>query len=228
MSDAEHTRRVDLSFGTVTFTRLSVEPNDKPWEAISRPWITAYEIEGPRIRGTVRITPEYDEPITAWNSETPNEYEWEFLPSGLYVGYGLAQWALCEGDLEVWGSRLAEGMHVRPKRDEKRDFSVRRKESGIGDYAAPAGVRDKTREMIWALIELHRDDTALVREKAVAYLRDQHDTRLYDVRHECKAVEEALRALQGRHAELQARTSEMEGWSFEKAIEEAAPSAAPK
>ncbi|MGW0705115.1 hypothetical protein ACWD4G_03910 [Streptomyces sp. NPDC002643] len=222
----EYAGHVGLSFGTVYFERLAVDPDDKPWATTDRPWVTAYRVTGPRIRGTVRITPVYDEPLVTWHTNGPNENAWEFLPTGFYVGYGRASYAACEGDLEVWGSRLAEGVHVYTKRETKHDFPVRRLQTGIGDYPAPAGVRDKTRELIWALVEMHKEDAALVHEKAAAFARDQRATRTTDLRSEYREVERMLRELQGRHAELQMRLSLMEGaWSFATAIDEAAPAA---
>ncbi|MGW1558341.1 hypothetical protein ACWCQ1_17730 [Streptomyces sp. NPDC002144] len=227
MDTFKYAGHVGLSFGTVTFERSTTEPDDKPWATPDRPWITTYRVTGPRIRGTVQIAPVYDEPLVTWHTNGPNENAWEFLPSGLYVGYGRASYAACEGDLEVWGSRLAEGLHVYTKRETKRDFSVRRLETGIGDYPAPKGVRDKTRELIWALVELHQADAALVHEKAAAHTRAQRATRTFDLREEYREVDRMLRELQGRHADLQMRLSLMEGaWSFETAIDEAAPAAA--
>jgi hypothetical protein len=223
----EYAGHVGLSFGTVYFERLAVEPNDKPWTTSPDPLVTAYRVTGPRIRGTVRITPKYDEPLVQWHTNGPNENAWEFLPSGFYVGYGRAHYADCEGDLEVWGSRLSEGVHVYTKRDMHWDFSVRRLESGIGDSPAPRGVRDKTRELIRALVELHQEDAALVHEKAVSLAREKRAKRTAALREEYREVDRMLRELQGRHAELQMRRSLMEGeWSFETAIDEAAPAAA--
>ncbi|NUK41831.1 hypothetical protein HRW13_13250 [Streptomyces lunaelactis] len=220
------TIHVGTSFGTVHFKRLAENPNDKPWATSEQPWITAYLVTGPRIRGTVRITPKYDEPLVTWHTNGPNETAWEFLPSGLYVGYGRAHYADCEGDLEVWGSRLAEGVHVYTKRDMKWDFSVRRLENGIGDYAAPRGVRDKTRELIQALVKVHQNDAAHVHEQAAAYAREKRAKRTANLVEEYREVDRMLRELQGRHAELQMRRSLMEGeWSFATAIDEAAPAA---
>jgi hypothetical protein len=226
MSDAfEYAGHVGLSFGTVYFERLAEEPNDKPWATTDRPWVTAYRVTGPRIRGTVRITPVYDEPLVQWHSGGANENDWEFLPSGFYVGYGLANYAACEGDLEVWGTRLTEGVHVYTKRETKRGFSVRRKETGIGDYPAPTGVRDKTRELIWALVELHQEDACLVHEKAAAYARNQRETRLHDIEKEGREVDEMLQALNARAGRLQMRRIQMSRHVFERAIDEATPAA---
>ncbi|MER5851065.1 hypothetical protein ABT126_29575 [Streptomyces sp. NPDC002012] len=226
MSHTEHAGRVELSFGTVSFERFTVEPNDKPWDAPARPWITAYEVTGPRIRGTVRIAPVFDERVIEWGNQSPWEHDWEFLPTGLYIGYGRANYASCEGDLTVWGSPLAEGMNVVTKSETKRDFSVRRAVPGIGDEPAPRGVRDKTRELIWSLVELHQENTALVHEKATALLRSERESRTRKLRKEYGGVDEALRKLQSRHADLQARLSLMEGsWSFETALDEAAQAA---
>ncbi|MFK0099211.1 hypothetical protein [Streptomyces sp. NPDC091040] len=229
MSATKYARHVEvgLPFGIVSFDQFTVEPNDKPWDAPARPWITAYEVTGPRIRGTVRIAPVFDERVIEWGNESPWEHDWEFLPTGLYVGYGRANYQPCEGDLTVWGSPLAEGMNVVTKRETKRDFSVRRDVPGIGDEPAPRGVRDKTRELIWALVGLHQENTALVHEKAVALLRSEHESRVRKVRKEYEGVDEALRKLQARHAALQIRLGLMEGsWAFEEAIEEATPTAA--
>ncbi|WP_042800937.1 hypothetical protein [Streptomyces sp. C] len=223
----EYAGHVGLSFGTVYFERLAEEPNDKPWATTNRPWVTAYRVTGPRIRGTIRIAPKYDEPLVTWHTNGPNENAWEFLPSGFYVGYGRSHYADCEGDLDVWGSELAEGVHVYTKREMDWNFSVRRKEGGIDDYAAPRGTRDKTRELIRALVELHQEDAALVHEKAAALAREKRSKRTAALREEYREVDRMLRELQGRHAELQMRRSLMEGeWSFETAIDEAAPAVA--
>ncbi|MGA5019277.1 hypothetical protein ACPCAA_17895 [Streptomyces griseoincarnatus] len=222
----EYFAHVGLSFGMAHFYRATAEPADKPWATTDRPWVTAYRVTAPRINGTILIAPKYDEPLVTWNTNGPNENAWEFLPSGFYVGYGRAHYADCEGDLEVWGSRLAEGVHVYTKREMQWDFPVRRKDYGYGDYAAPRGVRDKTRELIKALVELHREDAALVHEKAVALAREQRAKRTAALRDEYREVDRMLREIQGRHAELQMRRSLMEGeWAFETAIDEAAPAA---
>ncbi|MFI1655647.1 hypothetical protein ACH4ZU_12170 [Streptomyces sp. NPDC020472] len=220
---------VGTSFGTVHFKRLAENLSDKPWATFEQPWVTTYSIRGPRIRGKVRITPKYDEPLVARHTNGANETAWEFLPSGLYVGYGRTDFADCEGDLEVWGSTLAEGVHVYTKRDMDWKFSVRRKDyGGYGDYAAPRGVRDKTRELIQALVKVHQEDAALVHEKAVALAREKRSKRTVALGEEYREVDRMLRELQGRHAELQMRRSLMEGeWSFETAIDEAAPKPGP-
>ncbi|WP_369186507.1 hypothetical protein [Streptomyces sp. R08] len=228
MSDTKYARHVEvgLPFGIVSFDQFTVEPNDKPWDAPARPWITAYAVTGPRIRGTVRIAPVFDERVIEWGNESPWEHDWEFLPTGLYIGYGRSNYGACEGNLTVWGSPLAEGANVVVKREMERDFSVRRDVPGIGDEAAPRGVRDKTRELIWALVKVHQENTALVHEKAAALLRDQRETRTKKLRTEYRGVDEALRKLQSRHADLQTRLSLMEGgWSFETAIDGAAQAA---
>lgn len=222
----EYAGHVGLSFGTVYFERLAVEPNGKPWTTFPDPWVTAYRVTGPRIRGTIRVAPKYDERVVTWHTSGPNETAWEFLPSGFYVGYGRAHYVDCEGDLEVWGSKLVEGVHVYTKRDMDWKFTVRRRETGVGDYAAPKGTRDKTRELIKALVELHQEDAALVHAKAVALAREKRVKRTADLVEEYREVDRMLRELHGRHAELQMRRSLMEGqWSFETAIEEAAPKA---
>ncbi|MEU7030077.1 hypothetical protein AB0A60_25770 [Streptomyces sp. NPDC046275] len=224
----EYAGHVGLSFGTVYFERLAAEPDDKPWTTFDRPWVTAYRVTGPRIRGTVRITPTYDEPLVTWHTNGPNENAWEFLPSGFYVGYGRTHYADCEGDLEVWGSTLAEGVHVNTKRDMNWHFSVRRREGGIDDYPAPKGTRDKTRELIQALVKVHREDAALVHAKAAALAREKRAKRTNALREEYHEVDRMLRELQGRHAELLMRRRLMEGeWSFETAISEAAPKSGP-
>jgi hypothetical protein len=224
----EYAGHVGLSFGTVYFERLAEEPNDKPWATTDRPWVTAYRVTGPRIRGTVRITPKYDEPLVTWHTNGANENAWEFLPSGFYVGYGRAHYVDCEGDLEVWGSTLAEGVHVYTKRDMDWNFSVRRREGGIDDYPAPRGTRDKTRELIQALVNVHQEDAALVHAKAAALARELRAKRTAKLRDEYREVDRMLRELQGRHAELQMRRSLMEGeWSFATAIEDAAPKSKP-
>ncbi|MCD7439014.1 hypothetical protein K4B79_12340 [Streptomyces lincolnensis] len=225
-TEFEYAGHVGLSFGTVYFERLAEEPNDKPWATTDRSWVTAYRVTGPRIRGTVRIIPKYDEPLATWHNNGPNENAWEFLPTGFYVGYGRAHHADCEGDLEVWGSTLAEGVHVFTKRDMDWNFSVRRREGGIDDYPAPRGTRDKARELIRALVELHQQDAMHVYTKAVALAREKRAKRTAALREEYREVDRILRELQGRHAELQVRRSLMEGeWSFETAIDEAAPTA---
>ncbi|MGP3686218.1 hypothetical protein ACTVZO_16180 [Streptomyces sp. IBSNAI002] len=210
----QYAGHVGLSFGTVYFERLAEEPNAKPWAASARPWVTAYRITGPRIRGTVRITPVYDE---------ASEDDWEFLPSGFYVGYGRAHYAACEGDLEVWDSRLTEGVHVYPKRTAKREFPVRRRQTGIGDYPAPAGVRDKTRELIGALVELHQDEAALLHEKAAAYARHQREARIAAVEKESREIEELLQTLNARAGTLTMRRIQMSGHVFEKTLADLTP-----
>ncbi|MFI6205937.1 hypothetical protein ACIBAI_05985 [Streptomyces sp. NPDC051041] len=221
----EHVAHIGLSFGTVHIFRLTEEPADKPQETAELPWVTTYRVSGPRINGTVRIAPVYDEPLVTWHTNGPNEYAWEFLPSAFYVGYGRANYTACEGDLEVWGSRLAEGVHVYTKREMRWGFPVRRKDyGGYGDYAAPRGVRDKTRELIRALVDLHKENAALVYEKAAAYASAQRATRTADLREEYREVDRMLRELQSRHAELRMRVGLMESdQSFETAIDEAAP-----
>lgn len=221
----EYAGHVGLPFGTVYVERLAEEPNDKPWATTDRPWITTYRVSGPRVHGTIRVTPKYDEPLVTWHTNGPNENKWEFLPSGFYVGYGRAHYAECEGDLEIWGLRLAEGVHVYTKRETKEEaFSVRRLEPGIGDSPAPRGVRDKTRELIWALMRLHQEDAPLVHAKAAAYARDRRAKRTAALGEEYREVDRMLRDLQGRHAELQMRRRLMEDkWFFETAIDEAAP-----
>ncbi|NUV86620.1 hypothetical protein G6W61_10420 [Streptomyces sp. KAI-26] len=228
MSDSKYARHVEvgLPFGIVSFDQFTVEPNDKPWDAPARPWITAYKVTGPRIRGTVRIAPVFDERVIEWGNQSPWEHDWEFLPTGLYVGYGRANYAACEGDLTVWGSPLAEGADVVVKRETKRDFSVRRVVPGIGDEAAPRGVRDKTRELIWALVKVHQENTALVHEKATALLHSERESRVRKLRKEYGGVDEALRKLQARHAALRTRLVFMDDdEAFEFKIDEAAPTA---
>ncbi|MGW8743523.1 hypothetical protein [Streptomyces sp. NPDC055794] len=229
MSDTEYARHVEvgLPFGIVSFDQFTVEPNDKPWTAPARPWITAYAVTGPRIRGTVRIAPAFDEPVIEWGNQTPWEHDWEFLPTGLYIGYGRSNYAACEGDLTVWGSPLAKGTNIIVKRETKRDFSVRRNVPGIDDEAAPRGVRDKTRALIWALVKVHQQNTALVHEKATALLRSERESRARKLRKEYGGVDEALRTLQARHADLRMRLVRMDDdEAFESEIEEAAPVAA--
>ncbi|MFD4542436.1 hypothetical protein [Streptomyces bauhiniae] len=229
MSDSKYARHVEvgLPFGIVSFDQFTVEPNDKPWDAPARPWITAYAVSGPRIRGTVRIAPVFDERVIEWGNESPWEHDWEFLPTGLYIGYGRSNHAACEGDLAVWGSPLAEGTNVVVKRETMRDFSVRRDVPGIGDEAAPRGVRDKTRELIWALVKLHQENAALVHEKATALLRSERESRAGKLRKEYAGVDEALRKLQARHAGLRMRLVFMDDdEAFESEIDEAEPAAA--
>ncbi|WP_328742139.1 hypothetical protein OG436_14010 [Streptomyces caniferus] len=229
MSDTKYARHVEvgLPFGIVSFDQFTVEPNDKPWDAPARPWITAYAVTGPRIRGTVRIAPVFDERVIEWGNESPWEHDWEFLPTGLYIGYGRSNYGACEGNLTVWGSPLAEGANVVVKREMERDFSVRRDVPGIGDEAAPRGVRDKTRELIRALVKVHQENTALVHEKATALLRSERESRARKLHKEYGGVDEALRKLQARHADLRMRLVFMEDdEAFEHGIDEAAPTVA--
>lgn len=201
---------LNLSFGSVTVERVEA----------SKPWITAYELAGPRVRGTVEIAPEFHE-----LKVSDSERAWEFLPTAFTVAYGRSTWnrAGVSGTLEVCGSRLAEYTVVRPGQTDW-DIHVRRIQTGIGDYPAPEGATARTGEIVQALTEMHRRDPQLVYEKAVEFLRSRRSDRLKAIEREAREVETQLRALQGRHAELLMRQSLMSGeWSFETAIEEAAP-----
>ncbi|WP_412076877.1 hypothetical protein ACLF6K_17330 [Streptomyces xanthophaeus] len=204
-----------MSILTLSFGSVAVERVEAP-----KPWITAYELTGPRLAGKVEIAPAFHEPKVS-----ASERAWEFLPTALTVAYGRGTWnpGGASGTLEVLGSRLAEYTVVRPGQTDW-DISVRRVQTGIGDYPAPAGATARTGEIVQALTELHRRDPQLVHEKAVEYLRSRRSDRLTAIEREAREVEIQLRALQGRHAELRMRESLMAGeWAFEIAIEEAAP-----
>ncbi|MEV3858448.1 hypothetical protein AB0J38_29555 [Streptomyces sp. NPDC050095] len=201
---------LNLSFG-----RVHVEREDSPKE---KPWLTTYRLTGPRIRGTVEIAPTF--------SELGKE-AWEFMPRGLIVAYGRSTFnpGGASGTLEVLGSRLAAYTVVHPAQTDYR-FTVRRNETGVGDYPAPPGARNRTREIVEALVILHRDDLTHVYEKAVAYLRSRQHTRLNEIERDYREVDQQLCTLQARHTALQKRRALMGGaWAFESAIEDAAPAA---
>ncbi|SNS49902.1 hypothetical protein [Actinacidiphila glaucinigra] len=202
-----------LSFGVVTVERLS--------EA-SKPWVTAYELTGPRVSGVVEIAPMYDEPRVPGAS---GETAFELLPSAFEVAYGQNTWSRggVSGTLEVLGSRLANSAIVHADQIDWR-FSIRRIQTGIGDYPAPDGATARTREIIRALVELHRRDRKFVYEKAATFARARRLDRLNAIEREYREVDAMLRAIQARHANLQQRKSLMAGeWSFETAIDEAEP-----
>ncbi|GAB2329258.1 hypothetical protein [Streptomyces variabilis] len=215
------THTLDLSFGPVRVEQI--EASDE------KPWITAYELTGNRIRGAVQIVPQYHEPIVGeYRREVPNEHEWEFLPSAFFVAFGDVAYYAAQGNgtLDVNGSRLTGGTTVYTKHETDWRFSVRRKKSGIGDYPAPDGARAKTREVIRALVLLHQEDPALVHEKAAAFARHKQSTRLSDIEKEYREVDVLLRTLNGRSAELQMRRELMSGPAFKKALTEVAPAVA--
>ncbi|MFI6275969.1 hypothetical protein [Streptomyces sp. NPDC050988] len=123
------------------------------------------------------------------------------------------------------GSRLAEYAVVRPGQTDWR-FSVRRVQSGIGDYPAPEGATARTREIVQALVDLHKRDQKNVHAMAALFLRSRRSDRLNAIEREYRKVDAEFRALQARHAELQMRKSLMAGeWSFETALDEAAAEA---
>ncbi|MFE5971418.1 hypothetical protein ACFQ64_04565 [Streptomyces sp. NPDC056460] len=204
---------LNLSFGSVAVERL---------EASKKPWITAYKLTGPRLKGVVEIAPMYDEPYVTGSVE---ETAFELLPSAFEVAYGQNTWSRggVSGTLEVCGSRLANSANVHADQVDW-DFTIRRIQTGIGDYLAPDGARDRTREIVKALIEMHRRDRALVHEKAATLARERRLDRLNVIELEYRQVDEMLRAIQARHANLQQRIALMAGErSFETAIEEATP-----
>ncbi|MFE0104163.1 hypothetical protein [Streptomyces sp. NPDC059009] len=201
-----------LSFGTVRVERR--DPAD------DRPWVTPYELSGPRIRGVVQIAPTFSE---------LGEDSWEFLPSGLLVAYGRSTWnpGGVSGSLEVLGSRLASYTVIHPGEKDYR-FTVRRNETGVGDYPAPNGTRDRTREVVQALVILHREDLAFVHEKAAEYLRSRRHDRLNAIERDYREIDQQIRALQTRRDSLQERRTLMgSDWSFETTIDEAAQAVAP-
>lgn len=206
------TTTLTLSFGSVTVERVEA----------TKPWVTAYELTGPRVKGVVEIAPEFHEPYV-----NDSERAWEFLPTAFTVAFGRSTWnrAGASGTLEVCGSRLAEYAVVRPGQTDWR-FGVRRIQTGIGDYPAPEGATARTREIVQALVELHKRDQKNVHAMAAAFLRSRRNDRLTEIEREYRKVDAQLRALQARHAELQMRKSLMAGeWSFETAIDEAAAEA---
>ncbi|MFF7254822.1 hypothetical protein [Streptomyces microflavus] len=201
---------LNLSFGRVEVERLDGAEN--------KPWITVYKLTGPRLRGTVEIAPIFSE---------LGEDAWEFMPAGLLVAYGQSNWnrSGASGTLEVLGSRLSAYTIVHPDQTDYR-FSVRRNETGVGDYAAPSGARDRTREIVEALVILHREDLAHVHNKATAYLLSRRLDRLSAIERDALEAEQQLRTLQARCAALQQRKALMgDSRSFEDAIAQAAPSA---
>ncbi|WP_371671251.1 hypothetical protein OG985_28695 [Streptomyces sp. NBC_00289] len=201
-----------LSFGAVTVETVEA----------SKPWVTAYELTGPRVKGVVEIAPQYDEPRVPGARE---ETAFELLPSAFEVAYGVNTWSRggVSGTLEVLGSRLANSAIVHADQTDWR-FGVRRIQTGIGDYPAPDGATARTREIIRALIEMHRRDRALVHEKAATLARSRRLDRLNAISREYREVDEMLRAIQARHANLQQRKALMaDEWAFETAIDEAEP-----
>ncbi|MCZ4085469.1 MULTISPECIES: hypothetical protein [Streptomyces] len=215
------TTTLNLSFGAVRVEQIDGPEN--------KSWITAYELTGPRVRGTVEIGPEYDEPIIGdYRREVPNESDWEFLPSAFCVAYGQSTWNRggASGSLNVNGSRLADWTIVRTKSTPDWRFSVRRKQTGIGEYPAPAGTVARTREIVEALMLLHRENEALVREKAVAYARSKQTTRLADIVKEAREVDELLQVLNTRAGQLTMRRIQMSGPAFEKNLADLSPTAA--
>ncbi|MGW3336181.1 hypothetical protein ACWDCL_01705 [Streptomyces sp. NPDC001009] len=213
MSTSEYAGHFGTSFGTVYVGRVESPEG--------REWVTTYELTGPRIRGTVQIAPEFNEPYRPDGATA-----WEFLPTAFTVAYGRSNWNRggASGTLEVLGSRLAEYTIVRPGQDY--NFSVRRCESGFGDNAAPRGARDRTREIVEGLVAIHREDERHVHEMAVSYLRSRRSARIDDIEYEYRKVDEQLRDLQAQFAALQHRKALMTSeFSFETAIEDAIPAA---
>ncbi|MEU2111543.1 hypothetical protein [Streptomyces sp. NPDC019507] len=202
-----------LSFGVVTVERLS--------EA-SKPWITAYELTGPRVSGVVEIAPAFDEPYVHGSHE---EHNFELLPSAFEVAYGVNTWSRggASGTLEVLGSRLANSAFVHADQVDWK-FSVRRMQTGWGDYPAPEGAKARTREIVKALVELHRRDRAFVHDKAATFARSRRLDRLNSIEREYREVDALLRELQGRHARLQERKALMaDELAFERRIDEEEP-----
>ncbi|MBT2544484.1 hypothetical protein J7E99_28245 [Streptomyces sp. ISL-44] len=194
---------LNLSFG-----RVEVERVEAP-EA----WITAYELTGPRIRGTVLVVPKYNEPVTVWHTGRTNETAWEFRPSALRVAYGKApRYSRDEsGTLHVNSQELSGGVVVNETVPESKHFSVRRMDNSIDDSPAPAGTKARTRELIRALVELHRQDEALVRKTADAYAEHRKPARLKAVEKEYAEVQEHLLELKARAAELSTRRELLTG-----------------
>jgi len=211
------TQTLDLSFG-----RVRVELLDS-----AKQWLTTYALDGSRIRGTVQIAPEYDEPLVGdYRRDIPNEVEWELLPSAFRVAYGRSSYSrsAASGTLEVNGSRLADYTIIRFKpHGPAYDFSVRRLLSGIGDYSAPVGARDRTREVVRALLELHRQDEALVHEKAAAWADDRRSTRLGDIAKEAREIGDLIQTLNSRAADLRTRSDMLTPGIFERLIADKAP-----
>ncbi|MGW0899255.1 hypothetical protein ACWD0G_20105 [Streptomyces goshikiensis] len=206
------TSTLTLSFGSVTVERVEG----------AKPWVTAYELTGPRVKGIVEIAPMYDEPRIPGSS---GETVFELLPSAFEVAYGRNTWSRggVSGTLEVLGSRLADSAIVHADQGDW-NFSIRRIQTGIGDYPAPDGAKSRTREIIKALIELHRRNRALVHEKAATFARSRRPDRLNVIELEYRQVDATLHAIQARHANLQQRKALMAGErSFETAIKQAAP-----
>ncbi|MFD3325828.1 hypothetical protein [Streptomyces sp. NPDC058701] len=195
---------LNLSFG-----RVEVERVEAP-EA----WITAYELTGPRIRGTVLVTPRYNEPVTAWHTGRTNETAWEFRPSALRVAYGKAhRYSRREesGTLHVNSQELAGGVVISETVPENNLFSVRRMDNSIDDSPAPAGTKARTRELIRALVELHRQDDTLVRRAAEAYAEHCQADRLKAVEKEYAEVQEHLLELTTRAVGLSKRRELLTG-----------------
>ncbi|MCY0946803.1 hypothetical protein [Streptomyces antarcticus] len=216
------TTTLNLSFGTVR-----AERTDGP---AHKPWITAYEVTGPRISGTVEIAPTYDESIIGeYRREIPNETDWELLPSAFSVAYGRNTWSGdgVSGSLVVNGSRLVGWTVVRTKSPfDWTRFSVRRAETGIGDYPAPPGATSRTREVVEALMSHHRENDILVHEQAIAYARSKQTPRLVAIEKEAREIEELLQALNARAGTLTMRRIQMSGRVFEKTLTDLAPTTA--
>ncbi|MFF4244331.1 hypothetical protein ACFYY2_07625 [Streptomyces sp. NPDC001822] len=203
-----------LSFGAVTVERLSES---------SKPWVTTYELTGPRVSGTVEIAPMYDEARRV--TDSTEETAFELLPSAFEVAYGQNTFSRggVSGTLEVLGSRLANSAIIHADQLDWR-FGVRRIQTGVGDYPAPEGTKARTREIVKALIEMHRRDRALVHEKAATFARARRLDRLNAIEREYREVDALLRAVATRYANLQHRKALMaHEWSFETAIDEAEP-----
>ncbi|MFF3555356.1 hypothetical protein ACFYXL_18375 [Streptomyces tsukubensis] len=172
-----------------------------------QPWITEYELAGNRVSGRVQIVPYYDEPVVERNwspNGAPTERAWEFLPSAFSITYGgkPAWHGDGRGTLVVNGVVLDGGLIWRTPTSSNDSFRVCRPNQYGGIEEAPVGARDKTRALVRDLVELHRQDSLFVREKAVEYAKFRRSRRLVDLDKEHRAVSALLRELMGRNAEL--------------------------